>query len=228
MLLWLALADRARDPLHGRALPAGNLVAAIRPRGTDVYSLLLLALGRGTEAAREMDIALEVDPVSLIVNRERARVDYIMGNSEQALRQLRRTMEMDPSFSNALIWIARSQIALGRYREAIETLRHLQDYQGGHVSGVLGYALARAGERQQAEAILVEMEARSRREAVWPMFMAIVHETLGRRDVAARLLEEDYRRRSPYMIYIRVDPLLADLRTHPRVAALIERLDFPD
>jgi len=188
------------------------------------YALLLLALGRHDESLRAVERALELDPVSLVVHREMGRVHYVRGDYAGAMRLYRRTLELDPTFGSVHVWIARTQIAMGQYTEAIHTLQDQADFQGGHVSGVLGHAYARAGQPEKARAILAELRARSRRENVWPINLAMVRLGLGERDQAIREIERAFQQRSPHLVYLPQDPMYRELWSDPRFLEVVRRM----
>jgi serine/threonine-protein kinase len=191
------------------------------------YALYLNAMGRGSDAMREIGIALELDPVSLIINREQGRTYYYQGDYARALRQYRRTLELDPSFRSAHVWIARAHIARHEYAEAINELRDQPDFQGGHSSAVLAIAYAKSGQLPEARALLEELRARAKRGGVWPMYIALIEMTLGNRDEALSLIETESDHRSAQMAYIKVDPLFADFRGEPRFQHILDKMRFP-
>jgi serine/threonine-protein kinase len=191
------------------------------------YALYLMAMGRMSDAMREIEIALELDPVSLVINREQGRAYYYAGDNARALQQYRRTLELDPSFRSAHVWIARAQIARHNYAEAINELRDQPDFQGGHSSAVLAIAYAKSGQTAQAKALLEELHARAKRENVWPMYLAAVEMALGNRDEALSLIETEYDHRSGQMAYIKDDPLFTDFRGEPRFQRILEKMRFP-
>lgn len=187
-------------------------------------SLYYNVVGRRDDALRSIRLARELDPVSLIVNREIGRAHYYVGEIDSAMVHYRRTLELDPSFASAFVWIARAHIARGDYAGAIRELQDRPDFQGGHSNALLAFAHARSGNRETARTILAELQARARREYVWPLYLAVVHLGLGERDEALQQLEIGVRTRSPQIAYLKVDPIFTELRGHPRFVALVREL----
>ena len=62
------------------------------------YADFLCALGRTDEAVREMERALELDPLSLIINTESAWISYLARDTGCAMDQAVKTLKIEPHF----------------------------------------------------------------------------------------------------------------------------------
>src|SRR5262249_16191052 len=62
----------------------------------------LVCLGRIDEGIAEVKRAAQLDPLSLIINADLGNVYIHALQYDQAIEQLRRTIEMDPNFYNAI------------------------------------------------------------------------------------------------------------------------------
>jgi tetratricopeptide (TPR) repeat protein len=114
---------------------------------------------------------------------------------------------------------------MGRYDEAIAVLERAVTLQEGsaETTAALATAHALAYRRPQAEALLADLERRSREAYVSPALLAQVH--LGLTDHAAALerLEEAAARRTADLVWLKVHPIYDPVRGHPRFRALLER-----
>jgi tetratricopeptide (TPR) repeat protein len=68
------------------------------------------------------------------------------------------------------------------------------------VLGPLGLAYGLAGRSAQALKILRELEDRSRKRYISPLFRALIHSGLGRMDEAFRLLDRSLEERTPWLL----------------------------
>jgi serine/threonine-protein kinase len=90
----------------------------------------------------------------------------------------------------------------------------------------LGEAHGLAGNVERASAIFQELEAQSRTRYVAPYHLAYVHTGLGELDRAIDYLEQAYEQRSGSVYGIRGSFLFAPLRSHPRIKALLSKMNL--
>ena len=79
------------------------------------HSAYLSALGRHDEAVKEQKRAVELDPVSLIVNTNLGRAYYFAGQYDLAIQQLHTTLALDPNFPLAHMWLSDAYLSKGGY-----------------------------------------------------------------------------------------------------------------
>jgi Flp pilus assembly protein TadD len=91
----------------------------------------------------------------------------------------------------------------------------------------LGYAYAIAGRRMEARQMLDELTELSKQEYVLPASKAIIYAGLGEKDNAFKWLEKGYDERSlGGGETIKVDPVWDSLRSDPRFADLLRRMNL--
>jgi DNA-binding winged helix-turn-helix (wHTH) protein len=84
-------------------------------------------------------------------------------------------------------------------------------------------ALARSGDVARAQKHAATLERIARRRYVSPMARAVAQLALGNTDGALALIEEALRRADPWASYLLVDPMLDELREHPRFCDLAKQ-----
>jgi serine/threonine-protein kinase len=119
--------------------------------------------------------------------------------------------------------------AASRYEEAISALHNAVSFSGGasFTAAALGFAYGKAGKQREATRILNELQERSRAEYVSPFCVSLVHIGLGDEDQALECLERAYDERSHWLVYAKGWPILDDLRSHARFAALLGKVGLP-
>jgi serine/threonine-protein kinase len=186
----------------------------------------LSALGRFDDAIAEGKRAVELDPLSLVINTDLGGNYYYARRYDEAMAQLRKTMEMDPRFYITHIVLAQALDAKGAHDAAIaewQKARALNDDPA--LLGLLGRAYGLSGNKAEAEKLLDELKKLSKERYVSDYSFALVYLGLGNKEEALRWLEQSYEDRAGSDIgYIRVDRLLDPLRGDPRFEALAEKI----
>jgi len=90
----------------------------------------------------------------------------------------------------------------------------------------LGEAYAMTGSIDKARNVLDRMHEMSRQQYVAPYHFAYVHAGLGESDAAIDWLERAYAERSGAIYGIKGSFLFRNLRSHPRFAALLQRMNL--
>src|SRR6266702_2696636 len=133
---------------------------------------------------------------------------------------------MDPRFyyahwSLGLVWQLKGQLneAIAEYRKGAE----LND--DPFVLGLLGQAYARTGQREEAQKILARLSEEAKSRYVHAYSFALIYLALGDKERAIDEMERAYRERAGNDIaFIKVDPMLDDLRGNPRFEALVQKV----
>jgi serine/threonine protein kinase/tetratricopeptide (TPR) repeat protein len=192
------------------------------------YANLLRLLGRLDEALAERERARALDPLSRSIGAELGRDLEMVHRFDDALRQLRTTLEFDPNFARAHVYLCLSYLSQRMPREATGECERARELSGGYEGmGPLAYAYAASGDRMKATAVLRELEARSRREYVPPWDMAVAHLGLGDVDSTFAWLDSAYTARDPLVTLALSDPIWDPVRRDPRFARLRTRMGLP-
>lgn len=191
------------------------------------YANMLTIAGRFPEAVRAMRRSQEADPLTVVAIAAEGWVQYYAGEYPAALQVLGRALERNPDYALTHLWRAwvleemdSLPAALDAHRRAVAA-----SDSGAVFVAAQGRALALAGDRAGAEALLRKLESPGRSGGYVPSYeIAKIYEALGQRDRALEWLERAYRQRSHSMVFLKVDPQLRDLRSDPRFIALVERV----
>jgi TolB-like protein/Tfp pilus assembly protein PilF len=186
----------------------------------------LLALGQFDRAIAEGKRAVELDPLSLVINTDLGEDYFYARRYDEAITQLRKTIEMDPRFyyahwSLGQVWQLKDQLseAIAEYGKAVE----LND--DPTPLSMLGQAYARAGQRVEAQKILARLTEEAQSRYIHAYSFALMFLALGDKERAIDEMERAYRERAGDDIaFIKVDPMLDDLRGDPRFKALVQKV----
>ena len=188
--------------------------------------MLLTVLGRHDEALAEMETALRLDPLALIKLRAKRETLFYAGSDAKAAEQLNRTFQIEPKFWIARIIMARVLIRQGKFDEAIAEAEQAEEFSGGNSEAVslMGYALAKAGRRDDAAVKLNDLRSRSGQGYLPAYNIAMIYNPLGQRDEALNQLEAAFNQKDARMMLLKVEPKWDNLRSESRFVDLIKHL----
>src|ERR1051326_1368788 len=186
----------------------------------------LLWLGRFHEATTEIRKALELDPLSLVIQFNQAEFAYFTRDYDRALKLYRETLDSDPQFISATIEMGMVYLAKRKWRESIawDTKALALTHEEASPTLSLAIAYAGAGDMQGARRILAEIESPRGRLYVSHVQLAYVLAALGEKDRAFGELEESFREHESGLVQMRVAPLLDPLRGDPRFQSMLTRM----
>jgi len=190
------------------------------------YAMFQIRQGQVEKAFSLMERALELDPLSLPINVYTGWVMYCARQYDRAANQLRKTLQLDRNFVLTHVHLACVYEQQGELALAIDTFRSALALAPDDVLALkgLGHALAVSGDLAGAQGIVDRLVALSRERAVAEDSVAIVYAAMGRHDEAFAWLDRACDERSPWLIWLHVDPRFDVLRDDPRFAALLARV----
>jgi len=196
------------------------------PSAHHFYLNLLVTRGRFEEALAQNLRALDLDPLSLIINAALGWYHYFHRDYQKAADSLRKTLAIDDSFGLAHLWLSWALVKLGRFDEAIKEAQQGVTMSGtkGEALAATAYAYAAAGERARAQSLLDELLQISRERFVQPYYLASIASALGNVADAIRWLDESVAIRSHLLVFLNVDPRFDELRSRPEFAAIAEQV----
>jgi TolB-like protein/DNA-binding winged helix-turn-helix (wHTH) protein/Flp pilus assembly protein TadD len=189
------------------------------------YAEFLSWQGRFQEAFAESQQARQLDPVSLIIAADYAWILYDSRQYDNAEKQCRSVLELDPNDDRALNMIILAYLQLGRYDEAVDGVnlwaaRDRGPWPWAWKAAVYG----RSGHAEEARRELVKVEQVSRSRADRTPTLLIAYSGMGQKEQVLDLLERAYSERSNAVVQIKVDPMYDPVRNDPRFKDLLRRL----
>ena len=193
------------------------------------YGIYLANVGRHDEAAREGELAVERDPLSLLMNMTAALNSYLARDYDRAVEQLLKVIEMEQNFPAAhsvlgCVYVQKQmyEAALARFEKVMDLYKDVPAVEAS-VKVIMAQAYARWGKASEALRLLGEVAG----TPTSAYSVAGVYGALGDRDKAFQLLNKAYDEHDIQLVSLRVDPTLDDLRSDGRYAELVLRVGLP-
>jgi eukaryotic-like serine/threonine-protein kinase len=190
------------------------------------YSFMLSVKGRHDEALELIQRTAEIEPLSLIVHQAAALIFHYAGRDEEAITHCQRLIEMDPAYVTAYEIITRPLLRLGRYQEALEAALDGVERSGrwSLLLAALGHVYGRMGKREEALAILAELEAMARQRYVPRYHTAMAQHGLRDETDSMREIERSLEERSGVIAWLKVDPQINWLMPNDRFRQIVRQV----
>ena len=188
--------------------------------------------GRHEDAISEMKRAIELDPLSIVIQSFFGRTYLWARRYDEALAELRKAGEMDPNFVINHERLAHLYTYVQKYDDAIEEDTKARMLAGEDPRGVLlkqdemRTALRARGPRGYWETLLEFSKGKENPpEAYTGSYgTAILYVRLGEKEKSMNALEQAYVERQLALTEIGIEPALDPLRAEPRFQELLWRV----
>ncbi|GAC1692624.1 MAG: hypothetical protein NVS9B5_34900 [Terriglobales bacterium] len=193
------------------------------------YGEYLQEMGRTEEAVAQMRQAMLLDPLSSGSANNLGYTFYTARQYEQAIRAFQKALDLEPDMVDAHLGLGWVYDEKKMYREAVAEMEKAAKLGNRHemILASLGKILGDSGKKQEATDLLEELKERSKHRYISPCLIALVQIGLGEKDQAIASLQQGYRDRDQWILYLKVDPHMDDLRSDPRFQDLLRRVGFP-
>jgi TolB-like protein/Flp pilus assembly protein TadD len=188
------------------------------------YGLVLLAVGRLPEATTALRKSVELDPLSTTGWTLLARAQMSAHDFPTALKSARRALEISPDSTRALGYLGFTQLLAGHPAEALPTFGRISDGRWLLLVGVAATEHS-LGHDRESKAALDELTGAYSGTAAYQI--AEAHAWRGEKDPAFEWLERAYTIRDSGLTLLTTDPLIDSLRSDPRFAVLLHKLNLP-
>ena len=193
------------------------------------YAIYLANVGRHDEANDHASRAIELDPLSLLMNMTPALNFYLSRQHDKAFEQLQKVIEMEPNFvaarsvmGNVLVQKGQFEDAIGEFKKVLELIKGAAVPEAS-VKALMAHCYARWDKRSEALTLLEDISEVNPS----PYLVAGVYAALGDCDAAFEWLNKAYEQRDLQLVSLKVDPSLDGVRHDQRFPDLVDRVGLP-
>ncbi|MCA1600904.1 MAG: winged helix-turn-helix domain-containing protein [Acidobacteria bacterium] len=197
-------------------------------------------IGRHEEAAVAAKRAVELDPLSLLMNISPGLTSYLARDYARSATELRKVIDMEPNFPAAHSVLGNVYLQQGLFEQAMAEYQNVLELSKGvapvetSMKAVIGHAYAKSGKRRKAMRIINELTAATKESDqmpgvinVSPHSIAEIHAALGQIDEAFAWLDKAHDQHDMQLVSLKVNPTLDSLRSDARFADLGRRVGLP-
>ena len=196
-----------------------------------IYSVILVTAGRIPEAIEQDRLAMDLDPLSLIVNWNAGATLFYARRYDEAVEQATRTMKLDPLSPLPHGILARIYEQTGRPEMGLDVLeKHMPPGLHGDAAtfiAKLREGMAKEGAIGYWRTALTYALGKHPENPKDKMRVAMIYLKLGERDKAIAYLERCFAEHSGDLIFLRIEPCFDPIRNDPRFQAMVRRVGFP-
>ncbi len=173
---------------------------------------LLVPKKRFDQALGEFSLALSLDPLSSITNTNYAAALMDAHRYPEAFEQFKKTLQQDPGFAPAHRKLGSLYAATGDFANAVKEVQISMSVPGSWSPDAKGF-------RELSEKAFDKAESKT--------WIAMAMAVTGERDKAFEYLDKAYADREIELVLGIRRPALDPIRSDPRFADLMRRLDLP-
>ena len=193
------------------------------------YAYYLMLRGRYEQARREVCHALDLDPISLVLNRDLGMVSCFAHDYDRAIEVLQRTIDMDASIMYAHAHLGAAYMGKAMYEEALaEFQKEREVAKGSHTwaEALEGVTLAQMGRHQQTRQILSHLLEQSQQQYVSPFHLACLYFGLEEHDTGFRWLNVAHEGQDHWLCFVRTLPVFERVAGDARCVELLRRMNL--
>ena len=200
---------------------------SLEPANTDIlYSLgggLYFATGRWKEAIRDMKRCIELDPLKPLYHLNLGNILTHAGRPDEAIAYFKKTLEINSQFQRAHLYLGRNYLLSGKTEMALNEM----EQENMEVFRVFGVALAyhALGRKKEANEALKNFTDKFKNE--WNYLLAELYAYRGEKDNAFMWLENAYNKKDGWLVFLKGDPLLKNLKSDSRYNAFMKKMNLP-
>ena len=188
----------------------------------------LMPVGRLDEAAAELEAVLDLDPLNLEARRWLGLMHWWRRDYDRAIEHARLILAVDPNYPTAHVLIGVTRCAQRRFAEAIPELRKCVELSNRAPVwlGWLGLGVAQSGDVAEARSLLAQLHVAAEQTYIPASCFAWIHLGLGELEQAFAWMNRAVDQRDPMMTPIKSYEFFDPLRSDPRFAALLRKMNL--
>lgn len=189
------------------------------------YAEVLMLTGDSVMAQREFDLALELDPLSHIVNTMYGAYLYTAGRLSEAVAALRRAIELGSRIDTTFAFLGLVLLHEGQTVEGMgcfESMLELTNQNAYSVS-LCAFAASKIGDNERARKLHSVLLEKLKTEYVPPTLVSVAEWSVGHFDEARQWIDKSFEVHDLELVFL-VLPAFDELRRDPHIASVVRKM----
>jgi TolB-like protein/lipoprotein NlpI len=191
-----------------------------------LYSLgggLYFATGQWDDAIKNMKKCIELDPLKALSHLNLGNILSHAGRLDEANSYLKKALDLNPQFQRAHMYLGRNYLVSGKTDLAIAEMQQ----ENLEVFRTFGMALAYhgAGKKKEADELLATFIEKFQDD--WNYLLAELYAYRGENDKALLWLENAFQKRDGWLVFLKGDPLMKNLKSDARYITFLKKMNLP-
>lgn len=192
------------------------------------YAGFMLITGQYDKALYHAEMAVQLDPLSLVVRNSYAGLLNLLKEYDKSIQQFDKILDEDASFRSAIQGKAFVYMAKENYEIAIKYFKEYQKLTNSPLKGLTGLAFvyARMGNTKKSKELLEKTYLRQEQEEGTNLTIDLVIIYAGLRDFdkVFELLDKAYEQKLTGLLYMFHNPIWGEAADDPRYEAFLEKI----
>jgi tetratricopeptide (TPR) repeat protein len=185
-----------------------------------------LILGRFDESLLLNHRAVELDPLNAESWESLAEAEFFAGRMDESAASTRRGIELQPDLWFCHYYLGQVRILQGRSKDALPEIGQVQEHLSDWGLELRALAYRELGQRKESDDALTELITKY--QDIDEYIIARTYAFRNQSDEAFEWLDRAYAKHDDGLIETKIDPLLNNLHSDPRYAALLKKLNLPN
>jgi tetratricopeptide (TPR) repeat protein len=166
--------------------------------------------------------AVDLDPLNAGSWEHLAWTEFFMGQLDQAAADCKKALELNPDYWAGTEMLSLIYLLQGRPQDGLRDIERVPGPGRAWLYSLTYYAL---GRKKESDAALSELLTKYHASNAFEI--ATIYAFRNQTDEAFEWLDRAYAQRDPSLMSTKVEPLLKNLHSDPRFAALLKKLNLP-
>ena len=173
--------------------------------------------------------ALEIDPLSILINTSAGQLSVYAGNVDQAIERLHSVLELDPTYPRANNALGQAYVLKDKFDLALDHIHRAVDYSDRNPQyiGTLAWALGRAGMNEEVESLINELNRQAEQNYVSAYDFATAYMGTGNFSKAMEYLQISVKENDAMLCWVTTDPRFVYVKDQPEFRRII-KLVWPE